>query len=59
MLNPILKIIAWITLIVLITPSVLYLTNRMELAQAKWIMLVATIGWFVTATVSSWNTKMQ
>lgn len=59
MLNLILKIIAWITLIVLIMPAVLYLANRMELGQAKWIMLVATIGWFVTATISSWNTKIQ
>lgn len=59
MLNAIMKIIAWITLIVLIAPTSLYLTNRMDLAQAKWIMLVATIGWFVTATVSSWNTKTR
>ncbi|MFC1761301.1 hypothetical protein ACFL6U_04385 [Planctomycetota bacterium] len=46
MLAKIAKPVSWITLIVLIVPSILFLAGRLGLDQAKWIMLLATIGWF-------------
>ena len=46
------KLISWISLVVLITPAILFLVGRMELDQVKLIMLVATVTWFATAAIS-------
>jgi len=54
MLKILIDAIKWITLVVLIVPSFLFLADRLTLDQAKWIMLVATFGWFVMAPLSSW-----
>ncbi len=39
--------ISWLALGLTILPSMLYLAGRMELDPAKWLMLLATIVWFV------------
>lgn len=49
MLKTMLQFIAWITLLVLITPPIMFLMGRMELIQVHWVMLLATVGWFISA----------
>ena len=51
----ILIIVSWLSLVVLMLPSILFLAGRMELTTAKWIMLAATVVWFVTATPWMWK----
>ena len=55
----ILKIVSVLSLIALILPSILFLAGRMELDSVKWLMLVATIVWFVTATPIMWKENGQ
>ena len=50
------QILSWISLVVLIVPSVLFLAGKMSsLDQVKWVMLLATIFWFVTASLWMWK----
>ena len=49
------KLISWISLVVLIAPAILFLTDHMELDQVKLIMLISTIIWFVTASMWMWK----
>jgi hypothetical protein len=50
------QILSWISLVVLIAPSVLFLAGKMSsLDQVKWVMLLATILWFVTAPLWMWK----
>ena len=49
------KLISWISLVVLITPAILFLAGRMELDQVKLIMLISTVVWFVTAATWMWR----
>ncbi len=49
------KYFALLMLIVLIAPSVLFLTGRMELETVKTVMLVATVLWFVSAALWMWH----
>ena len=42
----ILQVISWLALAATIVPPVLFLAERMDLAQAKNWMLAATILWF-------------
>jgi len=50
------QIISWISLVVLMVPSVLFLAGKMiSLDQVKWVMLLATILWFVTAPIWMWK----
>jgi hypothetical protein len=51
----ILIIVSWLSLVVLMLPSILFLAGRMELTTAKWVMLAATIVWFATATPWMWK----
>jgi hypothetical protein len=51
----ILRIVSLLALIALILPSILFLAGRMGLDQVKWVMLIATIVWFVTATPIMWK----
>jgi len=51
----ILKIVALSSLIVLVLPSVIFLAGHMELATVKNLMLIATITWFVSATIWMWK----
>ena len=49
------KLISWISLIAVIAPSILFLAGRMELDQVKWIMLISTVVWFVSASMWMWR----
>ena len=48
------KIAALISLLLLTLPSVFYLAGRMGLDTVKWIMILATILWFVSASYWMW-----
>jgi hypothetical protein len=52
-----LRIVSLASLIVLIAPSILFLAGRMDLDRVKWVMIVATVLWFATATPVMWNSK--
>jgi hypothetical protein len=54
-MRSILQIISLLALIALILPSVLFLVGRLELDMVKWLMLLATIAWFVTASLWMWK----
>ena len=51
----IIKIISLLALVALTLPSILFLAGRMELNTVKWIMILATIVWFVVVTPSMWK----
>ena len=56
------KYIALVSLVLLIVPSAMFLADRMELQTVKTVMLIATIIWFIFATVWMWknnNTQPQ
>lgn len=52
---PILIIVSLLSLVALVLPSILFLAGRMELATVKWVMLGATIVWFITGTPWLWK----
>jgi len=54
-MRPILQIVSLLALIALTLPSVIFLAGRLELDTVKWIMLVATVVWFVAATPWMWK----
>ncbi len=54
-MRSILQIISVLALIALTLPSVLFLAGRLELNMVKWVMLLATIVWFVTASLWMWK----
>ncbi len=54
-MRSILQIISLLALIALTLPSVLFLAGRLELNMVKWIMLLATIVWFVSAAPWMWK----
>ena len=54
-MRSILQIISLLGLIALTLPSVLFLAGRLELDMVKWLMLLATIVWFVTAALWMWK----
>ena len=56
-MRPILQIISILALIALTLPSIILLAGRLELDTVKWIMLVATVVWFVAATPWMWKDK--
>ncbi|MGD8501449.1 MAG: hypothetical protein PVJ86_12425 [Phycisphaerales bacterium] len=51
----ILQIVSLLALIALTLPSIIFLADRMELDTVKWLMLVATIVWFIAATPWMWK----
>jgi hypothetical protein len=51
----ILQIVSLLALIALTLPSILFLAGRMELDMVKWLMLLATIIWFIVATPWMWK----
>jgi len=53
------KIVSLLALIALTLPSVLFLAGRLELDTVKWIMIIATIVWFVVVTPSMWKNNNQ
>jgi len=50
-MNLALKIIARLGLVITIFPSFVVLTGAMELSTAKWIMMVGTLMWFLSAPI--------
>jgi hypothetical protein len=54
-MRSILQIILLMALIALILPSVIFLAGQLGLDRVKWIMLVATVVWFFTATPWMWK----
>ncbi len=54
-MRTILQIVSLLALIGLTLPSIIFLTGRMELNTVKWLMLLATIVWFVAATPLMWK----
>jgi hypothetical protein len=51
----ILVIVSLLSLVALMLPSILFMAGRMELPTVKWIMLAATVVWFVAATPWMWK----
>lgn len=58
-MRSILQIISLLSLVALMLPSVLFLAGRMELNTVKWLMLLASIAWFVTASMWMWKDNGQ
>ena len=58
-MRPILQIVSLLALIALTLPSVIFLAGRLELNTVKWIMLLASIVWFVVATPWMWKDNGQ
>ena len=54
-MRPILQIVSLLALIALTLPSIIFLAGRMELNTVKWLMLLASAVWFVTATPWMWK----
>lgn len=54
-MRTILQFISLMALIALTLPSVYFLAGKMELNMVKWLMLLATIVWFVTTTSWMWK----
>ena len=55
-MRPILQIVSLLALIALILPSIIFLAGcNLELDMVKWLMLLATIIWFVAATPWMWK----
>ncbi len=54
-MRTILQFISLLALIALTLPSVIFLAGQLELNMVKWIMLVATIVWFVAAAGWMWK----
>ena len=54
-MRTILQFISLMALIALTLPSVIFLADKLELNMVKWLMLVATIVWFVAATPLMWK----
>ena len=46
-MRPFLQLISAIALIATIAPSIMFLTDSLDLAQTKLAMLIATIVWFI------------
>jgi hypothetical protein len=51
----ILVIVSLLSLVALMLPAILFLGGRMELNTVQWVMLVATVVWFATATPWLWK----
>jgi len=48
-------VVAVLSLVALMLPSILFLAGRMQLDTAKWIMLLATVVWFLAGTPWLWK----
>jgi hypothetical protein len=43
----VLQIISWIALAMTVLPSIVYFSGNMELERVKWLLILATVVWFV------------
>ena len=56
MIKNLTQIVSWLSLVVLVLPSVLFLTGKIpSLDQVKLIMLIATVVWFVSTPLWMWK----
>lgn len=53
------KIVALASLIVIIMPSIMFLTGSMELDKVKVVMRLATVIWFISAAEWIWKDDSQ
>jgi hypothetical protein len=53
------KLVSLGALIAVTLPSILFLVGRMELDRVKWIMLLATIVWFASASTYMWKGEAE
>jgi len=53
------KIVALVSLIVIIMPSIMFLAGSMELDKAKPVMLAVTVVWFISAGLWMWKDDSQ
>jgi hypothetical protein len=58
-MRPLLQIVSLVALVATIAPSILFLVDRITLDQAKWIMLIATLVWFVVTPIWMGRPKMD
>ncbi len=49
------QLIGYVSIIVLILPSIVFLSGKMSLDRVKMIMLVATVVWFGANVILAWN----
>ncbi len=54
-MKTLIQLIGYISIIVLIVPSMLYLAGKVELDQVKTIMLIATVVWFGANIILAWH----
>ncbi len=54
-MRTILIVVAVLSLVLLMLPSILFLMGRMELGTVKCMMMGATILWFATGTPWLWK----
>jgi len=43
----VLQIISWIALAMTVIPSIVYFSGNMDLDRVKWLLVLATVVWFV------------
>lgn len=55
MIKSVSKICSFLSLVVLVFPSYLYFTDKMNHETAKNVMLAATAVWFITASIWMWK----
>ena len=51
------QVISWLSLVVLVVPSLLFMAGTMELDTVKKVMIAATVFWFVSACMWMWKEK--
>ena len=49
------QITSWISLGALVLFGILFMTGTLSLAAAKWVMILATLVWFVSASLWMWR----
>jgi len=55
----ILQLLSWLALAGTILPSVLYLAGRIELDPSNWLLLAATIVWFIVTPLWMGRPKVE
>ena len=54
-MKTLIQLIGYVSIVVLIVPSMLYLAGKMELGQVKTTMLIATVVWFGANVILAWH----
>jgi purine-cytosine permease-like protein len=49
------RIVSWVSLIVLVFYAVLFMAGQTSLDRTKWVMILATFVWFVSASLWMWK----